>query len=165
MTACWQERGCDEEMWSRCPHATASSDGVCVAECCYTRCDRPQHKTTVALDLFLDPTLDRSAACKQTCTFCEYFLVNGPRVLAKTSGKNRVADGLWMGCRLEVHEKIGASYRFGAAGHRLKALDKSGVNHGPKAPSLLDKHKVPDKGGVPSKTIVSRKPEASRDAQ
>jgi hypothetical protein len=85
MCACWEQRGCDEEMSSRCPHATSSTDGLCVAECFYTSCSRPQHKVSTAFELFLDPALDRSAAVKETCTFCEFFLRNGPRLKGAAS--------------------------------------------------------------------------------
>jgi hypothetical protein len=77
---CWQQRGCDEEMWARCPHATSSVDGVCVAECCYTNCQRPQREVTSDFMLLLDPTLDRTAAIKENCLNCTYFIQNAPRI-------------------------------------------------------------------------------------
>jgi hypothetical protein len=79
-------------MSSRCPHAISSTDGMCVAECFYTRCDRPCHKVTTAIELFLDPDIDRSAAVKETCTFCEHFLANAPRLSlgVSQSTKNNV---------------------------------------------------------------------------
>jgi len=80
VSACWEQRGCDEEMWSRCPHATSSEDGVCVADCYYTNCDKPQHKTATSFELLLDATVDRRTAIKETCTFCEFFLTSGPRL-------------------------------------------------------------------------------------
>jgi hypothetical protein len=80
MTICWEERGCDEEMSSRCPHAISSTDGMCVADCYYTNCDKPQHKNATSFELLLDATVDRSKAIKEPCTFCEFFLVNGPRL-------------------------------------------------------------------------------------
>jgi len=76
---CWTERGCDAEMAAVCPHATASEDKRCVAECYYASCQRPQHKVTTAFDLYFDPTIDRTAAIKETCTFCEFFLTHGPK--------------------------------------------------------------------------------------
>jgi hypothetical protein len=82
--ACWRQRGCDEEMWSRCPHAVASVDGVCPAECCYTRCERPQRQVTSELDLLLDPTVDRGMAVKENCLNCAFFLKNVSRIGAAT---------------------------------------------------------------------------------
>lgn len=79
-TVCWSRRGCDEEMWSRCPHATASVDGVCPAECYYTACQRDQRKLTSDMDLLLDPQVDRRAAIKENCLNCSFFLRNAPRL-------------------------------------------------------------------------------------
>jgi len=81
MSACWEERGCDEELASRCPHAISSTDGLCVADCYYATCDRPQFKVATSFDLLLDATVDRSAAIKETCTFCEFFLTKAPRLV------------------------------------------------------------------------------------
>ncbi len=80
MRVCWEERGCDEEMESYCPHAFASDDGVCPAECNYTFCTREQHVRATSIDLLLDATVDRTAAVKESCRFCEFFLKNGPRL-------------------------------------------------------------------------------------
>ena len=80
MGTCWEARGCDDEMASRCPHAISSTDGLCVAGCYYTRCSRPQHKTATSFDLLLDATVDRGTAVMETCTFCEFFLENAPRI-------------------------------------------------------------------------------------
>ena len=81
MSVCWAERGCDEELASRCPHAISSTDGLCVANCFYTVCHKSQHKIATAFDLLLDETVDRSAAIKESCTFCEFFLKNAPRIM------------------------------------------------------------------------------------
>jgi hypothetical protein len=67
-------------MWSRCPHATSSVDGVCPAECCYTACQRPQRQLTASIDLLLDCTVNRSAAIKENCLNCAFFLKNAPRI-------------------------------------------------------------------------------------
>ncbi|MDR1015572.1 MAG: hypothetical protein LBL86_11455 [Coriobacteriales bacterium] len=83
-TFCWQQRGCDEEMWSRCPHATSSEDGVCVAECFYTACQRTQRRVTADFALLLDPAVDRTAAVKENCLNCAFFLQNAPRVLKES---------------------------------------------------------------------------------
>ena len=81
MSICWEERGCDDEMAATCPHAFASEDGVCPAECNFTFCTRDQHHRATTIDLLLDPTVDRSAAVKENCRFCEFFLKNGPRLV------------------------------------------------------------------------------------
>jgi hypothetical protein len=72
---CWQIRGCDEELWSRCPHAVASTDGLCPLQCNYSQCSAPQHELAVGLDL-LDTTANRSLAVKETCWYCRYFIEN-----------------------------------------------------------------------------------------
>jgi hypothetical protein len=76
---CWAKRGCDEELWSRCPHAIASVDGVCPAECYYTVCYRQQRRVTSNFDLLLDSGINRAAAIKENCLNCEFFLKNAPR--------------------------------------------------------------------------------------
>jgi hypothetical protein len=80
VTGCWSLRGCDEEMWSRCPHAIASADGVCPAECCYTYCERSQRQLTSDMNLLLDPYVDRRTAIKENCLNCAFFLKNAPRL-------------------------------------------------------------------------------------
>ncbi|MDR2492807.1 MAG: hypothetical protein LBD25_05055 [Coriobacteriales bacterium] len=80
MTACWELRGCDDEMAQVCPHATSSTDGRCVADCCYTFCQRPLHKVATDFGLLLDATVDRRVAVKESCTFCEHFLLAAPRL-------------------------------------------------------------------------------------
>lgn len=81
MSKCWEERGCDDEMSSRCPHAVSSTDGLCVTSCYYTNCSRPQYKIATSFDLLLDATVDRSATIKEPCTYCEFFLKNAPRIV------------------------------------------------------------------------------------
>ncbi|MDR3037580.1 MAG: hypothetical protein LBU31_04145 [Coriobacteriales bacterium] len=76
---CWEQRGCDAEMASYCPHATASTDGVCPAECCYTACQCEQRQLTADIDLLLDPTVERKAAIKENCRNCAFFLTHAPR--------------------------------------------------------------------------------------
>ncbi|MDR1017078.1 MAG: hypothetical protein LBL67_06490 [Coriobacteriales bacterium] len=78
--ACWQELGCDEEMHARCPHAQRSADHMCVLECFYAACDRPQHAATSDPALIFDTTVDRSQTHKQTCLVCEFFLTHAPRL-------------------------------------------------------------------------------------
>ena len=77
--ACWSNRGCDEEMRSRCPHAIDPAE-QCPISCHYASCDRPTHRATGDPALVFDPTIDRRAAAKETCTGCVYFLTNGPRI-------------------------------------------------------------------------------------
>lgn len=78
MAKCWETRGCDEEMQSRCPH---NIDGLpCPADCFNTRCERPTHQLVNAMDALLNPDVDRSAARKETCLFCQFFLDNGPKI-------------------------------------------------------------------------------------
>jgi hypothetical protein len=67
-------------MASVCPHATASVDGRCVIGCYYTNCSNPQYRVATSLDLLLDPSVDRNAAIKESCTYCEFFLRYGPRL-------------------------------------------------------------------------------------
>jgi hypothetical protein len=78
MAKCWEMRGCDEEMQAECLHATTIGD-TCPSKCVFARCDRPSHKATADPELIFDPNVDRLAAIRQECTFCEFFLKNGPR--------------------------------------------------------------------------------------
>lgn len=78
---CWEKRGCDPEMEERCPHADPSRYSPCPQGCRYAGdCDRPAHKFASDVSLLLDATVDRSAAIKETCMTCEFFLQNGPRI-------------------------------------------------------------------------------------
>ena len=76
MALCWETRGCDDEMQSRCPHSLAGD--TCPAECHYAWCDRPTRKVTDDIVLLLNPDLDYDAAVKEGCRVCEFFLTNGP---------------------------------------------------------------------------------------
>ena len=51
MAHCWEIRGCDEEMQSRCPHAVANDN--CPPDCHYASCDRPTHVVTSNFEFFL----------------------------------------------------------------------------------------------------------------
>lgn len=83
---CWEHRGCvgkmglTDFMSEECPHSRQDCYSPCPAECKYTVCSRPWHKTATGFDLILDPTVDRMAAIKQVCYTCEHFLKHGPRV-------------------------------------------------------------------------------------
>ena len=79
MSKCWEQRGCDEEMQGDCPHAQELNDN-CPTKCAFAQCDRPQNELTTDPALVFDPTADRSAAIKDVCTFCGFFLKNGPRI-------------------------------------------------------------------------------------
>lgn len=76
--ACWSFRGCDDEMRASCPHATDPAER-CPHSCQFARCERPTHAMTTDLALVFDPSVDRSAAAKEVCTMCVFFLGNGPR--------------------------------------------------------------------------------------
>jgi hypothetical protein len=78
--ACWSDRGCDDEMRAGCPHAIDPTE-QCPAGCMFSTCDRPTHRVTSDPALVFDPTVDRSAAAKERCTRCAFFLSNGPRRL------------------------------------------------------------------------------------
>lgn len=79
MTGCWSGRGCDEEMASRCPHATDPTE-KCPAGCFYAQCQRAAHVITCDPALIFDPAVDRDAAAKEPCVYCGFFLTRGPRV-------------------------------------------------------------------------------------
>ena len=76
MAHCWEERGCDEEMQSRCPHNRPEEP--CPTECYYAKCDRPTNKVCEDFGLLLRVDLDREKAVKEVCRFCEFFCKNGP---------------------------------------------------------------------------------------
>ncbi|MGB4582443.1 MAG: hypothetical protein WBI91_11390 [Coriobacteriia bacterium] len=76
--ACWSNRGCDDEMRERCPHAIDPNE-QCPLGCHYAMCERPTHQVTGDPALIFDPTADFDAAAKETCTRCVFFLTNGPR--------------------------------------------------------------------------------------
>lgn len=76
MAVCWEMRGCDEEMQSRCPHNIPGEP--CPAECHYAACSRPTHKVARDITVMLNPDLNYDAAVKETCRVCEHFLTNGP---------------------------------------------------------------------------------------
>jgi hypothetical protein len=78
MAKCWEVRGCDEEMMSRCPHDVPADK--CPARCVFAACDRSNHVQTSDPALIFEPSIDRRAAVKETCTYCAFFLTNGPRM-------------------------------------------------------------------------------------
>ena len=84
---CWEARGCagvkglTDPLIEECPHARQDCYSPCPIDCVYAaRCARPWHKVATSVDLLLDVTVDRTAAIKKACQFCEHFLTYGPRV-------------------------------------------------------------------------------------
>ena len=78
--SCWTQRGCDEEMSGRCPHVSAEVYSPCPADCNYSFCSNPQHIIATDVSLLLDSEIDRTAAIKEQCYYCEFFLTNGPKI-------------------------------------------------------------------------------------
>lgn len=84
--ACWAYRGCSglmgltEPMEEECPHSRHDCYSPCPAECGYTACSRPWHRSTTDINLIFDETVDRMAALKKNCYTCSYFLTHGPRI-------------------------------------------------------------------------------------
>ena len=63
---------------SRCPHNAPGEP--CPADCHYAACGRLTHVVATDFDLLLNPERDYEAAVKEICRFCEFFLLNGPKV-------------------------------------------------------------------------------------
>lgn len=76
MAFCWELRGCDEEMQSRCPHNTPGEP--CPPDCNFSACYRPTHEVAQGLAIFDNPDVDRSAPVKEICRVCTFFIKNGP---------------------------------------------------------------------------------------
>lgn len=79
MAVCWKQRGCDEEMMATCPHATSDLER-CPSRCAYAACERSTHELTWDPELVFSDEIDRTAAIKDTCLYCAFFLTNGPRL-------------------------------------------------------------------------------------
>lgn len=77
MAKCWELRGCDDEMMSRCPHNVPGEP--CPADCHFAACVRPTHAVCEDFALLLNPERDYEAAVKEVCRFCEHFLLHGPQ--------------------------------------------------------------------------------------
>ena len=77
---CWQIRGCEaeKELFEHCPHRERG--GRCAVDCAFAECDRATHKPVTDPLMFLDATIDRSAAQKEGCLLCAYFYEHGPRI-------------------------------------------------------------------------------------
>lgn len=80
MAKCWEQRGCDEEMQAECPHSADFHDN-CPTKCAFAACDRPTHVLTTDPEMVFDTDIDRTAAIKDGCIFCEFFIKNGPRLV------------------------------------------------------------------------------------
>lgn len=76
MAMCWELRGCDEEMQSRCPHNIPGEP--CPAECHFAVCERPTHKVIDDPLLMLDPDINFDAAIKEGCRICSFFIEHAP---------------------------------------------------------------------------------------
>ncbi len=91
MTFCWEVRGCDEEMQSRCPHNAPGEP--CPADCHYAACQRPRHKVEDDLLLLLNPERDYDSAVKEVCRFCTFFLSEGPSLTDRPQDGSAVRQG------------------------------------------------------------------------
>ncbi len=88
--ACWEFRGCDEEMQQRCPHNTPSQ--ACPANCYYAACYRNCHVVCTDFNMLLNPERNYDAAVREICRFCEYFLQNGPKTKDRPSDFERTGN-------------------------------------------------------------------------
>jgi hypothetical protein len=52
----------------------------CPSKCAFATCDRPTHALTSDPALVFSVEVDRGAAIKDVCTYCEFFIINGPRL-------------------------------------------------------------------------------------
>lgn len=77
---CWEERGCKGSTGD-CPHFGAK---LCPRTCMYTICEKPQHEKASGMETFSAVDVDFSAALKENCHSCRFFLKHAPRV--KTQG-------------------------------------------------------------------------------
>lgn len=82
MAHCWDLRGCDEEMQSRCPHNAPGEP--CPGDCNFAACYRPTHKVAYGLAMFDNPDVDRSVPVKEICRVCTFFIEHGPKVKGST---------------------------------------------------------------------------------
>ena len=87
MAQCWERRGCDEEMMSRCPHNIPGEP--CPADCRFAACTRSTHEVSQDFNKLLNPERDYDAAVKEVCRFCEHFLEHGPGVAERTGEVTR----------------------------------------------------------------------------
>ena len=76
--ACWDERGCDADMQSYCPHCLGHD--YCPADFKYAACKLPQHRVAVGFEILDNPDVDRSIPVKEQCRLCMFFINHGPKV-------------------------------------------------------------------------------------
>lgn len=74
---CWEQRGCNGDMYVDCPHNTID---LCPRGCMYTICDKPQHELASGMEIFSAYDVDFSAARKENCHSCKFFLAHAPRI-------------------------------------------------------------------------------------
>lgn len=84
MSKCWELRGCDDEMQSRCPHNIPGEP--CPAECNFATCERTTHVVCGDPIMLLNPERDYDAANKEICRICNFFLENGPDIADRPEG-------------------------------------------------------------------------------
>lgn len=76
MALCWEMRGCDAEMQSRCPHGVKGA--LCPSDCNFAACVRPVHEVAQGLAILDNPEVDRGAAVKEARRACMFFIEHGP---------------------------------------------------------------------------------------
>ncbi len=77
MAACWEEPGCNYLLSDDCPHYAT---GICPRTCMYTVCENPQHEYATGMETFSAYDVDFSAARKENCASCRFFLKHAPRI-------------------------------------------------------------------------------------
>lgn len=78
MAKCWEQRGCDGDLLESCPHNVPGDH--CPTKCAYAGCERPSYELTTDPELIFAVGIDREQAIREGCTFCAFFLRNGPRL-------------------------------------------------------------------------------------
>ncbi len=73
---CWEERGC-KGTTGDCPHYAT---GICPRTCMYTVCANPWHEKASGMETFAAADVDFSAALKENCHSCRFFLEHAPRL-------------------------------------------------------------------------------------
>ena len=76
MAECWEQRGCGG-VTGDCPHFNF---GLCPRSCMYTICHRSTYEKASGMEIFDAYDVDFSAALKENCHSCRYFLRNAPKV-------------------------------------------------------------------------------------
>ncbi len=113
---CWETRGCDEEMASRCPHNIPGER--CPGDCKFAVCDRPTHETAWGLDMLENPDVDREVVVKEFCLTCKFFIAHGPKVGSSESIKAReIVDARPLCREARLAYAKGGNYRRWRGGH------------------------------------------------